>query len=138
MTRSTIAVAPREITDLAYRACRVAGCDASVADRIAQDIAGCAVHRGCGVARLASLLSDHALVGTFRSTQMTHLEAGRSGCCVECEGVDSSSAVDPDVERVALANGLEIDPVAWVALENAASGFVLSEAIIDAADTPTV
>lgn len=138
MTGSTIVVAPREITDLAFRACRVGGCDPSVADRIALDVTHCEVHRGCGLDRLAALLSDEALADTFRSTQRARLDDGRSGCCIECPCVDAPPEDDSGVGRAALANGVSVDVGSWTQIERVAVGFVLSEAIIDAADTPTV
>ena len=73
----------------------------------------------------------------FLSTQRSHLDDGRSGCCVECSGVDTSQMDDPAVAYAALANGVEVGAGAWTVVEDIASAFVLSEAIIDAADRPT-
>lgn len=138
MTRPTIAVAPREITDLAFRACRVGGCDASVADRVSADISHCEVQHGCGLTRLVALLTEDSVADTFGATQRRHLAHDRVGCSVECADADRARTDDPDIERAALAVGVHVDVDAWTALERRAADFVLSEDIIDVADTPTV
>ena len=49
-------VAPREITDLVYRACRVAGCGASVSDTIAADVTYCEIHFASGIEGVLELI----------------------------------------------------------------------------------
>ena len=44
---------------------------------------------------------------------------------------------DPAVADAALANEVDVGAGAWTVVEDIASGFVLSEAIIDDADRPT-
>ena len=46
---TTVTVAPREIRDLAYQASRVAGCDASTAERIADNVTFAEIHYGVAV-----------------------------------------------------------------------------------------
>ena len=49
MTDSKILVAPREIKDQVEKASRVLLCEASVADRLAEDITFCEIHYGQGI-----------------------------------------------------------------------------------------
>ena len=58
---TTVSVAPREIHDLAYRACCVAGCDAGIAERIAHNVAFAEIHHGGAVRAFCEALETTAL-----------------------------------------------------------------------------
>ena len=49
MDKASILVAPRELKDQVERANRVLGCEASVADRLAEDVTFCEINYGQGI-----------------------------------------------------------------------------------------
>ena len=72
MTESTILVAPRELKDQIERASRVLLCEASVADRLAEDITFCEINYGQGIyswleiATIDSTALNKALITSLR------------------------------------------------------------------------
>jgi len=57
---SPVALAPREVADLVYRCCRVAGVDAGAALRCAENVTHSEIHRGGGVESFLDAVAEHA------------------------------------------------------------------------------
>ena len=82
----TESVAPREVVDLIYRASRVRGCDSSVADRVATQLAFCEVHHGDGIAAWMFLVDD-APQGLLESARSSYrIDAAAAAACAERTG----------------------------------------------------
>ena len=79
-------VAPREVVDLIYRASRVHGCDSSIADRVAAEVAFCEIHHGGGIAAWLFLVDDdpRGLLESARSSY--RIDVAASVACVEQTG----------------------------------------------------
>jgi len=72
MNKASILVAPRELKDQVERANRVLGCEASVADHLAEDVTFCEINYGQGIsswleiATLDSMALDEVLKSSLR------------------------------------------------------------------------
>ena len=74
---TTVAVAPREIHDLAYRASRIAGCDPGSAERIAENVTFAEIHHGAENVTLAEI---HHGAGNVTFAEIHHGAAVRAFC----------------------------------------------------------
>lgn len=180
---TTVVVAPREIVDLVFRASRVRGCDASVAERVATSIAYCEGQYGGGLAAWAEIVSgprplveaaaasftvDLAIVDTLRNQRgrvewdppipaafiaEAIADAQRRGLswrdhppritgttpidAVEFVPATGADAPDPPAREQTVAhlsNGIAINASLWTSISRQADAFLLSEAVLDAAD----
>ena len=117
----TVMVAPREIVDYVTRCCRVAGLDAGSADAVARDVA-------------ARQLLDTTTVGGFADA----LEHGELAAFVEHAVAASVDERDDELldqlRRSAARHGLVVDAAGWARLQRSASSFLVSEAVLDAAE----
>ena len=81
MNKASILVAPRELKDQIERANRVLGCEASVADRFAEDITFCEINYGQGISSwfeittLDSVALDEVLRSSLRLRLPTNTES---------------------------------------------------------------
>jgi hypothetical protein len=103
VTDDAVWVAPREIVDIVHRASRVHGCSASLADRIAADVAHCEVHHGGGLQAWSDLVdqSSARLVDAGRAAyrlDLAELAVQRGEVAVE--------TWDPPIPFALLARGL--------------------------------
>lgn len=107
-------VAPREIVDLVDRACRVEGCEASIAAAVAADVARCELDHAGGVRTFLDRCSEPAGPSTF-----------------VCVHGPSDDAAARENDRRAFALGQHVDDLDWAELESRAAGFLLAESVID-------
>ncbi|MFT4866580.1 MAG: hypothetical protein ACI9N0_001898 [Ilumatobacter sp.] len=128
----TISVAPREITDLVFRASRVAGCEASIADRIAADVRHSEVHHHCGLSEFLELVERDA-AQLVRAAREAVVPNESTPALLRRRSEERQSESLAGIEFEALSSGVEIDAALWVRVEAAAADFVLSEAILDSA-----
>ena len=84
MTDSTILVAPRELKDQVERASRVLLCEASTADRLAEDITFCEINYGQGIySWLEAITSDSETFNKIsRSSLKLRLPSGRESVVI--------------------------------------------------------
>jgi len=84
MTDSTILVAPRELKDQVERASRVLLCEASTADRLAEDITFCEINYGQGIySWLEVITSDSETFNKIsRSSLKLRLPSGRESVVI--------------------------------------------------------
>jgi len=81
MNKASILVAPRELKDQVERANRVLGCEASVADRLAEDVTFCEINYGQGISSwleitaLDSEALDEVLGSSLRLSLPTNTES---------------------------------------------------------------
>ena len=84
MTDSTILVAPRELKDQVERASRVLLCEASTADRLAEDITFCEINYGQGISSWLEVITSNS--ETFnkilRSSLKLRLPSGRESVVI--------------------------------------------------------
>ena len=78
MNEANILVAPRELKDQVERASRVLGCEASVADRLAEDVTFCEINYGQGISSWLQIatLDPIALGEVLRSSLRLRLPTG--------------------------------------------------------------
>ena len=78
MNKANILVAPRELKDQVERASRVLGCEASVADRLAEDVTFCEINYGQGISSWLQIatLNSIALSEVLRSSLRLRLPTG--------------------------------------------------------------
>ena len=78
MNKANILVAPRELKDQVERASRVLGCEASVADRLAEDVTFCEINYGQGISSWLQIatLDPIALGEVLRSSLRLRLPTG--------------------------------------------------------------
>jgi hypothetical protein len=75
MNKVSILVAPRELKDQVERANRVLGCEASVADRLAEDVTFCEINYGQGISSWLEIatLDSMALDEVLKSSLLLRL-----------------------------------------------------------------
>lgn len=129
----TMSVAPREITDLVFRASRVAGFEASIADRIAADVRHSEVHHHCGLSEFVELVERDA-AHLVRAAAEAIVPNESTPALLRRRSEEHRSALSTGVEFDALASGVDVDASLWAQVEALAVEFVLSEAILDSVD----
>ena len=78
MTDDAVWVAPREIVDIVHRASRVHGCSASLADRIAADVAHCEIHHGGGLQAWSDLVDYRGFYTDLYNQTRRSIDTGLS------------------------------------------------------------
>lgn len=122
------------LADLVFRASRVAGCDASIADRLAADVRHSEVHHHCGLREFVDLV-EHDAAHLVRAAGEAIVPNESSPALLRRRSEDRRSESFAGVEFDALASGVEVDAALWTRVEALAVDFVLGEAILDAAES---
>jgi hypothetical protein len=115
----TIRVAPREIVDLVTRILRIHGVDPATANATATDVMHCAAVGHGAVEAVLAAVDDGAIASIGPPHRPVH--------------------APHDALASAYRHGIEMPEDRLAALERAAAGFLVAEAVLDAiADEPTV
>ena len=101
---TTVTVAPREIHDLAYRASSVAGCDAGMAERIADNVTYAEIHHGAAVRAFCAALETETLGASAWATAPDVLAAAE--LAARSVGI-ASVTFEPPVPLAAIAGTLQ-------------------------------
>ena len=99
---TTVAVAPREIHDLVYRCCRVAGCDPGLADRVADNVMYAEVLIGGGVAAFVATAGADEPNSAFAQAA-DRVESAEAGLR---SGGDGRAEFDEPVPLAAIAGAI--------------------------------
>lgn len=101
---TTVTVAPREIHDLVYRASSVAGCDAGMAERIADNVTFAEIHHGAAVRAFCAALETETLGASAWATAPDVLAAAE--LAARSVGI-ASVTFEPPVPLAAIAGTLQ-------------------------------
>lgn len=101
---TTVTVAPREIHDLVYRASSVAGCDAGMAERIADNVTFAEIHHGAAVRAFCAALETQTLGASAWVTAPDVLAAAE--LAARSVGI-ASVMFEPPVPLAAIAGTLQ-------------------------------
>ena len=98
-----VTVGPREIHDLVYRASRVAGCHAGIADRLAESVTFAEIHHGASVETFLAALFAGNLADSAYAAAPDRL--ARAEVAARSEG-EAIATFDPPVPLAAIAASL--------------------------------